>query len=71
MGAHPSPGSVKYMLWGRFGPPKKKKKCKPFLGKKPNTPLFISVKQGKATAKKVLGKKSCGKKVLPIRDSIF
>ena len=39
MGAHPPPGSVKYMFFGgRVGgwhpPPKKKKKCKPLLGKK-------------------------------------
>ena len=49
-GAHPPPGSAKYMLfWGEGGgvglPPPKKKKCKPFLGKKNlNTPVLISLK---------------------------
>jgi len=45
MGAHPPPGSVKYMLFcgeGRVGlpPSQKKKKCKPLLGKK----ILISLK---------------------------
>ena len=46
MGAHPPPGSVKYMLFGGFWPPppRKKKKCKPSLEKKPEYASLKSLK---------------------------
>ena len=49
MGAHHPPGSVKYMLFEEVlpHPTKKKKKCKPFLGKK--KPEYASLNIFEAT----------------------